>query len=336
MQYLKILILTVFLLLCNFLHGQPALRNDLFDELETNAWYLQTEDGKARLYLTTLGKGDTVVALQGGPGNNFNYLVDAVRGNTDSICFILFDQRGSLYSNVADSAVTDLSLDILVEDLETIRKETGQEKLTLFGHSFGTLLAISYYLRYPQNVNKMVLTASMPPFTPEDKTFMDLIPGIHGRLKALRNRPLVEQVLREEGLWEEKGLSSKQLSDRFKITGLASFNMVDLRNWRSLKGGRVFFNSAVEGAVGATIPETYDIREFLLRFPVPIVVIQGSEDYLRADEWQQLSGENDCVRVHQVESSSHYIWLDRAQKFNRLLGSALIGPTAGNRLSKEK
>ncbi|PRD45584.1 alpha/beta fold hydrolase [Sphingobacterium haloxyli] len=323
MKCLDLLILAIFLLFNDNLKGQTGLGSDMFDELEANAWYLPTEDGNARLYITTLGKGDTVVALHGGPGNNFNYLVDAVRGNTDSICFMLFDQRGSLYSKVPDSSVRDLSLDILVEDLETIRRETGQKKLTLFGHSFGTLLAISYYMKYPHNVRRMVLSASMPPFTPEGKTFMDLIPAIHSRLKVLRSRPAVEAVLREEGLWEEDGLSKKQLSDRFKITGLASFNMIDLRNWRSMKGGRVFFNSAVEGAIAGSIPETYDIRSSLERFPVPVFIIQGTEDYLQADEWLQLIAEADCITVHLVEHASHYIWLDRTREFNRLLRSSL-------------
>jgi len=314
------------LAICLFLNftikGQTGQENGLFDELERNSWYLPTADGKARLYITSLGRGDTVVSLHGGPGNNFNYLVDAVRGSTDSTCFVLFDQRGSLYSRVQDSSVRDLSLDILVDDLESLRKEIGQEKLTLFAHSFGTVLAISYYLKYPQNVRGMVLTASMPPFIPRGKTFIDLVPEFHKRIKALRNRTEVEAILRDEGLWEEEGLNKKQQSDRYKITGLASFNMIDLRNWRSFKGGRAFFNSAVEGAIGGSMPESYDIRPTLERFPITISIIQGTEDYLSADSWKLISDLLDHVSVHLIEHSSHYIWLDRAEEFNHILSSS--------------
>lgn len=297
----------------------------IFDELQENFWYLPTPDGKAELGLTSLGAGDTVVVLHGGPGNNFNYMVDAIRDHTATHYFLLFDQRGSIYSPVADSLIGGITLDLLVEDLEVIRKAIGQAKLSLLGHSFGTLLAMSYYMKYPDRVEKIILSAAMPPVVSHAVPFAEVVKGIHSRVKNMRERPLVETVLRKEGLSDERGLSAREQSDRYKITGLASFNMIDLSHWRRFKGGRVFYNSLVDGAIGSSMPEVYDVRGALKENPVPLHIIQGSDDYIdpAASRWNEIARDYSNVSISVVPQTSHYIWLDKPAAFAELLAKTL-------------
>lgn len=317
----------VYLLLI-FMASIPAIaqeKMEIFDEIQENVWYLPTEDGKAKLYISSLGAGDTVVVLHGGPGNNFNYLVDAVRGNLNDHCFLFFDQRGSIYSPVPDSSINELTLSQLVDDLETLRKATGQEKLTLLGHSFGSLLAISYYIKYPQSVERIILSGAMPPSVSEEHPFSELVKDIHARVKAFRERPEVEEILIQEGLFDEERLTAKQRSDRYKITGLASFNMVDLNNWRKFKGGGIFYNPSVDGAIGNSIPGQYDVRTSLDSYPVPFHIIQGSQDYIDPDAslWTAIAKNYSTVSISVVEGTSHYIWLDKPKEFTKILGETL-------------
>ena len=44
-----------------------------------------------------------------------------------------------------------------VEDMEAIRQQLGVEKLTLFGISYGTELAIAYARAYPAHVERLIL-----------------------------------------------------------------------------------------------------------------------------------------------------------------------------------
>lgn len=149
MKIIKILsLITVLFLITPGLKSQERSVEDIFDVLDMNSWYLPSADSKAKLYVTSIGHGDTVVSLHGGPGNNFYYLVDAFRNNTHSNSFLLYDQRGSLLSRVPDSIANTLNLMVLVEDLEQLRIETGQNKLTLFGHSFGSMVVLFYYIKY--------------------------------------------------------------------------------------------------------------------------------------------------------------------------------------------
>jgi pimeloyl-ACP methyl ester carboxylesterase len=50
-----------------------------------------------------------------------------------------------------------------VEDMEAIRVATGAGKLTLFGISYGTELALAYARAYPQNVERLILDSTVDP-----------------------------------------------------------------------------------------------------------------------------------------------------------------------------
>jgi proline iminopeptidase len=253
--------------------------------------------------------------------------VDAVRGNLKHHTFILFDQRGSLLSPVPDSLVRNLTLDMLVEDVETLRKALGQDKITLFGHSFGTLLAIGYFRKYPEHVRSIILTASVPPFVTPEKPFGSVLAGIRERSRALRTRKAVEDAIGKAGLSEKKpgGLTPRQSSDLFKIKGLAAMNIYHIEKWMDFIGGNVYYNPDVDDAIGSSMPEYWDIRPLLQKFPVPVTVIQGDSDYIdpSASEWAKLEDDFDVVKIRIVSQACHYSWIDDKKAFDRYLKYAL-------------
>ena len=93
---------------------------DVFDRLQQNVWYLPTKTKDVRLYVTELGSGPPVIFLHGGPGNDFNYFIDAARPHIDRYRFIFFDQRGSLLSPVGAAQTKSVTLAVLVDDLEAL------------------------------------------------------------------------------------------------------------------------------------------------------------------------------------------------------------------------
>lgn len=301
------------------------VKTDIFDQLQENVWYLPTSDARALLYITSIGTGDTIVTLHGGPGNDFNYLVDAVKENSENNTFILFDQRGSLLSPVADSLIADLTFDVIVEDLETLRKSLNQDKMLLFGHSFGSLVVMFYYLKYPEHVKGIILTATMPPYINDNQPINEILKGIRKRCSDLRARPEISSELVKADLMNDSLLNPKQRSDKFKISGLASFNMINIANWKKFQGGRIYYNPLVDDAIGESLPDTYDIRPSLNRYSVPITIIQGERDYIdpSAYYWNSLTSDYECVKLIVVKNASHYIWLDDKAKFDASLRYAI-------------
>ena len=103
-----------------------------------------------------LGEGEPIVFLAGGPGNSHDYM----QGNfgkyykTNKVIFIDFLGRG-LSDDAKDKS--EYSVEGDVELLEKIRNILDLDKISIVGHSYGTLPAQAYAIKYPKHLDKMVL-----------------------------------------------------------------------------------------------------------------------------------------------------------------------------------
>src|SRR3954469_24708739 len=83
-----------------------------------------------------------------------------------------------------------------VEDMEAIRAQLGVEKLTLFGISYGTELAIQYARTYPQHVERLILDSVVDPDNSDPyytSTFRAMSPSLQslcpGRCRGISKNP---------------------------------------------------------------------------------------------------------------------------------------------------
>ena len=96
-----------------------------------------------------------MVVLHGGPGFN-SYYLKPFETLSDERPVIRYDQLGSGKSDqITDT--TKFTVERYVEELETLRKHLKIEKWHILGHSWGTMLAMSYYKKYPQSVVSLTL-----------------------------------------------------------------------------------------------------------------------------------------------------------------------------------
>jgi proline iminopeptidase len=300
---------------------------DVFYELQHNVWYLPTADGKAKLYVTSLGHGPLVVFLHGGPGNDFNYFVDAVRPETDRYQFVFHDQRGSLLSPIPHEHIKDLTPALMADDLDQLRKALGKDKLLILGHSWGSVLAMTYCGRYPQHVSGMILTGCLPPNTPVGGTFADVARQLHERMRTVRNRPEVAAAWREAGLppnpWDPAAnLSPAQTSRRDSI-GNAAVDLFHLDRWRQLSGGGIYYSFDVDDAVSNALESSsYDIRPVLRERGIPVEILQGDHDFADpAAAWQDAA--HSGIRITVLKDAGHYAWIDAPAAFTSALDRAL-------------
>ncbi|HEX8256724.1 MAG TPA: alpha/beta fold hydrolase [Allosphingosinicella sp.] len=115
-----------------------------------------------RLWYRVAGRsgGIPLVFLHGGPGQG-SQTFQAVGGpeleKTQRLVYL--DQRGSGRSDRPQDP-SYYSIDIMVEDVERLRRHLGVPKIALLGHSFGTQLALEYAARYPRQTHAVVLAAA--------------------------------------------------------------------------------------------------------------------------------------------------------------------------------
>jgi len=121
-------------------------------------------NGSLKLYYEEYGKGPALYILSGGPGeapeHPYSQIVDSLKS---FYTCILIHQRGSGKSRYIPINQTTISIKNYTQDIELVRKQRGDKKITLLGVSWGGLLIMNYAVLHPENVSDLILVCSAPP-----------------------------------------------------------------------------------------------------------------------------------------------------------------------------
>ncbi|MBE7437433.1 MAG: alpha/beta hydrolase [Spirochaetales bacterium] len=125
----------------------------------------------------SFGTGRPVVVLHGGPGLEYNYLLDQFFDLAQDHRLIFYNRRalGNSGGTTASATVTNS-----VADLEALRQAFGLGKINLLGHSFGGILAMKYGIAHPANLNMLMLVDSTGPVYTTYNTFVGNLAGKAG------------------------------------------------------------------------------------------------------------------------------------------------------------
>jgi len=112
--------------------------------------------GGANLFVREVGTGPPIIVLHGGPDFDQSYMLPEMDRLADRYHLIYYDQRGRGKSakGVKPDEVT-LASDI--SDIEKVRQYFHLDTVTLLGHSWGTVLALEYALKYPGRVSHLIV-----------------------------------------------------------------------------------------------------------------------------------------------------------------------------------
>jgi proline iminopeptidase len=82
-------------------------------------------------------------------------------GLRKSLQLIFADHRG-FASAPKDLQPSDYSLDVVLDDIDLVRRHLGHEKVVIIGHSGHGYMALEYAKRYPQHVSHVVMIGTGP------------------------------------------------------------------------------------------------------------------------------------------------------------------------------
>lgn len=302
-------------------------------------WYLWTDDG-TRLYVAEFGRaaaaGDTVIVLHGGWGAEHSYLLGALAPLADRYRFVLYDQRGSLRSPTPDSTIT---YERMVADLDALREELGLGRVTLLGHSMGTVLASFYLAEHPDRVHGFVYTGPVSPVDQPDEMLAvgadtARVLAAHRAWRSEAEARVAAEVA-EEGL-DRDSLSSRERTHRWRI-GFTGFNAYRVDRWRQMEGGMAFYDPAVSRALAANASGAWSDRAAnrqrmlgaLERFEGPVRVVLGDFDFTDpgANLWPHIVERLPDAELVVLEDAGHNAWIDQPEAFVEAVGAALSDAT---------
>lgn len=154
MNYKLLFTLIIF---CSFLFTGNLSAEHGFPAVEPSHSGMLQVDTIHSIYWEECGNpnGIPVIFLHGGPGSGIEEK-HRTYFNPREYRIILFDQRGSGKSCPAGCLEQNTTWD-LVEDINELRRVLKIEQCVLFGGSWGSTLALTYAIKYPENVLALIL-----------------------------------------------------------------------------------------------------------------------------------------------------------------------------------
>ncbi|MGD6877056.1 alpha/beta fold hydrolase [Bacillus infantis] len=217
------------------------------------------------IFVKQMGEGEPIIFLHGGPGGEHGYFLPHLAPLSSQFKLVFYDQRGCGKSSFREEAV--YTMEDEVETLEALRQHLEIGRLNLVGESWGSMLALLYASRYPENVNRIFLTAAVGAKTEGYINF--------GRL--LMERLSEEELERFHQVTEDYKEGKTAAADIFQIIDpYYLFDSANLSRKTETKS-----NAIVNSQIGEDILQNYEssINPAALA-DIPVMAAQGERDIL--------------------------------------------------------
>jgi len=127
--------------------------------LKPGKYYAEVSGGK--IWYNVIGESNSppILLLHGGPGGTC-YSLYPLTELSDMYQLIFFDQIGSGRSSAINDTAR-MTMDYQVEQLHEFINVLGLEKYILYGHSWGTMLGLETYLKYPEGIVALIFNSPL-------------------------------------------------------------------------------------------------------------------------------------------------------------------------------
>ena len=310
----------IFLVSCFLVFAYASLSQKFTDSWSEGKYY--TVNG-AKLYTVSVGTGEPLIIIPGGPGGaHLGYRsFDSLSVNSN-IHLIYMDGFGRGKSDTAKN-VTAYTLERDIEDIEGLRKAMNLTKINLLGHSYGSLVAQGYALKYGQNLSHLIIANGFHSFL----MWQENDDNSNHEIKT--NYPEVWDTLmkvREQGIISSDEIH-QEIYGRVPYGFLYSYNPNNFLK-RGAKPYPNSFNTKLyyqmvgkdgDFIVGNDIGN-FDFRSQLKTLKMPVLIVAGRYDRV-AVPWMQVKYKQYCPQAQFVmfERSGHNPQVEEPTKYFALL-----------------
>lgn len=126
-------------------------------KLSSGEGYIDVTGGKVWYKIVGSGTETPLVLLHGGPGYP-SYYLNPLAELSKNRPIIFLDQLGCGRSD-RHADTTLMNIETFVTQVHQFVNELGLKKFYLYGHSWGGILGMEYYLKHPEQVKAMILAS---------------------------------------------------------------------------------------------------------------------------------------------------------------------------------
>jgi len=241
---------------------------------------------------------EPIVALHGGRGIGDRHgEFGAWHGLSDTFRLIAYDQRGCGQT----SLTPPYTFDQLADDVEAFRQTLcGGRRITLLGGSFGGMIALTYAVRYPEGLSRLILRGTAPSHHNEDDAFETFRARLHKAPSAS------EAMLRK--LFSDTVIDDTELRLIWLALQPLYFETFDpdaaLERTRTMHLHAETHNALFK-------ERSYDLRDRLGEIQVPTLVIVGAKDWICTPNHSRLIAERiPNAELLEVPNANHAVHVE--------------------------
>jgi proline iminopeptidase len=259
------------------------------------------ESSGSKLHYHCFGKGTPVLIINGGPGMNsegFAPLAKELSANNETI---IYDQRGTGQSTLDHPDSNNITMDLMIQDIENLRQYLKIDKWIILGHSFGGMLASYYATQYPQHIQAMILSSS-------GGVDLGLLQG--GNFIDSRLTP---EELKSYNYWSAK-INDGDTTHYARLQrgmAMAPAYVYDKKNVPVIAERLTQGNSLINGLVWQNMQQIhFDCASHLANALFPVLIIQGDNDIVSKEIAEKSHKAFKNSTIIYVPHAAHYGWLD--------------------------
>lgn len=221
--------------------------------------------GLAPVGLTMVEKPACFV-LHGGPGLDHSYFKPWLSPLAHDMQLVYVDHRGTGRSERVPLETCTIAR--MADDLEALRQHLGLEKVIIMGNSFGGMWGMTYALRYPESIAKLILITTAP-----SHEFWTAASG------ELERKATPRQKAVAPALFEGKVRDEEEFRRWWDVMMPLYF-----AHWDDQRGAEMIERGVDDPLVAAhmfahEIPY-FDVRPGLPTIAVPTLVLSGRQDWV--------------------------------------------------------
>ena len=278
---------------------------------------VETAEG-ITLRVRTMGEGDPVVLLSGGPGFAGEQMWPIATYVAKTNTAIVPDQRGTGQSKLDPFDPAAFSIDTMVQDLEALRIHLGHDAWTLVGHSWGSILSMAYAAQHPDHVTSLVLVSPAGIESSFWSTYQTnlaarITPEMQAEMAQVQPTEQTLEAFAEMSRAYNKIMAPAMVENESAIDALRAEMSEDNMN----------------PMVGLAMQQSlmsYDLRPDLTDFNKPTLVIQGDADPIGRETADRITETIASAKLETIENCGHWPFLETPKALESAITAFLAKP----------